>query len=139
MFYEPRSRDRQLLPHDPVKAIVAPRPIGWISTRALDGRVNLAPYSFFNAFSAAPPIVGFSSDGLKNSASFARETGEFVFNLASFELLQAVSKTSAPAAARKQRVRTCRPDHGAVQPRQGAQGGRTPTLRSSAKSPTSCS
>jgi flavin reductase (DIM6/NTAB) family NADH-FMN oxidoreductase RutF len=96
VFYEPRSRDRQLLPHDPVKAIVAPRPIGWISTRALDGRVNLAPYSFFNAFSGAPPIVGFSSDGLKDSASFAKETGEFAYNLASFELLQAVSKTSAP-------------------------------------------
>ena len=96
MFYEPRSRDRQRLPHDPFKAIVAPRPIGWISTRARDGRINLAPYSYFNAFSANPPIVGFSSDGVKDSATFAQESGEFVYNLASFELLEAVSQTSAP-------------------------------------------
>ncbi len=52
MFYETRARDRSLLPHDPFKAIVAPRPIGWISTRSLDGRINLAPYSFFNAYSS---------------------------------------------------------------------------------------
>ena len=52
MFYETRERDKTLLPHDPFKAIIAPRPIGWISTRARDGRVNLAPYSFFNAFSS---------------------------------------------------------------------------------------
>jgi hypothetical protein len=50
MFYATRERDRTKLPHDPFKAIVAPRPIGWISTRALDGRINLAPYSFFNGF-----------------------------------------------------------------------------------------
>ena len=59
MFYEPRQRDRALLPHDPIKAIVTPRPIGWISTKARDGRINLAPYSFFNAFSSSPCIVGF--------------------------------------------------------------------------------
>ena len=52
MFYETRARDKSLLPHDPFKAIIAPRPIGWISTRAKDGRVNLAPYSFFNAFAS---------------------------------------------------------------------------------------
>ena len=63
MFYEAGQRDKTKLPHDPFKAIVAPRPIGWNSTRALDGRVNLAPYSFFNGFGSAPPIVGFSSDG----------------------------------------------------------------------------
>src|SRR5579863_10317651 len=96
MFYEPSKRDRTLLPHDPIKAIVAPRPIGWISTRALDGRINLAPYSYFNAFSGAPPIVGFSSDGMKDSATFARESGELVYNLASYDLLQAVSDSSAP-------------------------------------------
>jgi flavin reductase (DIM6/NTAB) family NADH-FMN oxidoreductase RutF len=84
------------LPRDPFKAIVAPRPIGWISTRSLDGRINLAPYSFFNACSAAPPIVGFSSEGLKDSASFARESGEFVANLASHDLMQAINATSAP-------------------------------------------
>ena len=96
MFYETRQRDKSLLPHDPFKAIVAPRPIGWISTRGADGRINLAPYSFFNAFSSSPPIVGFSSEGLKDSASFARESGEFVANLASRDLMQAMSATSAP-------------------------------------------
>jgi flavin reductase (DIM6/NTAB) family NADH-FMN oxidoreductase RutF len=96
MFYETRQRDKSLLPHDPFKAIVAPRPIGWISTRGADGRINLAPYSFFNAFSSSPPIVGFSSEGLKDSASFARESGEFVANLASHDLMQAMSATSAP-------------------------------------------
>ena len=66
MFYETSDRDKDKLPRDPFKAIVAPRPIGWISTRALDGRVNLAPYSFFNGFCSAPPIVGFSSEGWKD-------------------------------------------------------------------------
>jgi len=96
MFYEPSKRDRSRLPHDPIKAIVAPRPIGWISTRARDGRINLAPYSYFNTFSGAPPLVGFSSDGMKDSATFAKDSGEFVYNLASYDLLRAVSDTSAP-------------------------------------------
>ena len=86
MFYATAERDRTKLPRDPFKAIVAPRPIGWISTRALDGRVNLAPYSFFNGFSSLPPIVGFSSEGWKDSASFAKESGEFVANLATLDL-----------------------------------------------------
>jgi flavin reductase (DIM6/NTAB) family NADH-FMN oxidoreductase RutF len=98
VFYETSKRDRAALPHDPFKAIVAPRPIGWISTRALDGRVNLAPYSFFNGFSSVPPIVGFSSEGLKDSASFARESREFVANLVSADLMQAMSETSAALA-----------------------------------------
>ena len=96
MFYETSARDKTLLPRDPFKAIVAPRPIGWISTRAPAGRINLAPYSFFNAFNSAPPIVGFSSEGCKDSATFARDSGEFVANLASGDLLQAVNLTSAP-------------------------------------------
>jgi flavin reductase (DIM6/NTAB) family NADH-FMN oxidoreductase RutF len=97
MFYEPRARDKTLLPHDPFKAIITPRPIGWISTRARDGRVNLAPYSFFNAFaSVEAPIVGFSSEGFKDSAAFAEDSGEFVFNLATFDLMQPMSATSAP-------------------------------------------
>ena len=97
MFYETRARDKALLPHDPFKAIIAPRPIGWISTRALDGRVNLAPYSFFNAFaSVEAPILGFSSEGMKDSAAFAEESGEFVFNLASHDLMRQMSETSAP-------------------------------------------
>lgn len=96
MFYATAERDRTKLPHDPFKAIVAPRPIGWISTRALDGRINLAPYSFFNGFSSAPPIVGFSSEGWKDSASFARESGEFVANLATRDLHGPMNVTSGP-------------------------------------------
>ena len=96
MFYETRQRDKTLLPHDPFKAIVAPRPIGWISTRAKDGRINLAPYSFFNGFSSAPPIVGFSSEGAKDSAAFATDSGEFVANLATMDLVDAMNQTSAP-------------------------------------------
>src|SRR5271165_1192934 len=97
MFYEPSLRDKAKLPHDPFKAIVAPRPIGWISTRAIDGRVNLAPYSFFNGFSSNPPIVGFSSDGgYKDSATFAKESGEFVANLATLALSDPMNATSAP-------------------------------------------
>ena len=71
------------LRHDPLRAIIAPWPIAWISTadRAW-GRANLAPYSFFNVFSAAPPIVGFSSEGQKDSLANIRDTGEFVVNLA---------------------------------------------------------
>ena len=96
MFYATAERDRTKLPHDPFKAIVAPRPIGWISTRARGGRINLAPYSFFNGFSSAPPIVGFSSEGWKDSASFARESGEFVANLATHGLRHLMNATSAP-------------------------------------------
>jgi flavin reductase (DIM6/NTAB) family NADH-FMN oxidoreductase RutF len=96
MFYETGKRDRTKLPHDPFKAIVAPRPIGWISTRALDGRVNLAPYSFFNGFCSLPPVVGFSSEGWKDSASFAKESGEFVANLATHALRDPMNVTSAP-------------------------------------------
>jgi flavin reductase (DIM6/NTAB) family NADH-FMN oxidoreductase RutF len=96
LFYETRQRDKSLLPRDPFKAIVAPRPIGWISTRSRDGHINLAPYSFFNAFSSVPPIVGFSSEGAKDSAAFARESGEFVANLATLDLMDEMSLTSAP-------------------------------------------
>ena len=96
MFYETGARDKAKLPHDPFKAIVAPRPIGWISTRARDGRVNLAPYSFFNGFASNPPIVGFSSDGgYKDSATFAKDSGEFVANLATLALRDPMNATSA--------------------------------------------
>jgi flavin reductase (DIM6/NTAB) family NADH-FMN oxidoreductase RutF len=96
LFYETRQRDKSLLPRDPFKAIVAPRPIGWISTRSKGGLVNLAPYSFFNAFSSDPPIVGFSSEGAKDSSAFARDSGEFVVNLATMDLLRQMSESSAP-------------------------------------------
>ncbi|MCB8840132.1 flavin reductase family protein [Aurantimonas sp. VKM B-3413] len=85
------------LPHDPFKAIVAPRPIGWISTRSKEGTVNLAPYSFFNAISDRPKLVMFSSAGMKDSASLAIESGEFVVNLATGPLAEHVNRTSAPA------------------------------------------
>jgi flavin reductase (DIM6/NTAB) family NADH-FMN oxidoreductase RutF len=95
-FYEPHNRDRSVLAHDPFKALVAPRPIGWISTMAADGRVNLAPYSFFNAVGEAPPMLAFSSVGAKDSVTFARETGEFVWNLVTWELREAMNESSAP-------------------------------------------
>ena len=95
MFYEPSKGHG--LPHDPSKAIVAPRPIGWISTRALDGRVNLAPYSYFNAISSRPFMVCFSSDGVKDSLTFASESREFVANLVGRELAEKMNETSVDA------------------------------------------
>lgn len=95
MFYEP-SRGHGL-PHDPFKAIVAPRPIGWISSLAADGSVNLAPYSFFNALGSHPHLVMFSSEGEKDSATFARETGEFVANLVTRDLAEKMNRTSIDA------------------------------------------
>lgn len=96
LFYEPGARDKAILPLDPFKALIAPRPIGWVSTINAAGAVNLAPYSFFNAFSERPPIIGFSSAGLKDSASFAQETGEFVWNMPTFGLRDAMNHTAAP-------------------------------------------
>ncbi|MDB5369366.1 MAG: Asp/Glu/hydantoin racemase [Roseomonas sp.] len=92
-FYEPSKGHG--LPHDPFNAIVGPRPIGWVSTRGQDGSVNLAPYSFFNAFSYTPPIIGFSSTGEKDSVRNARETGEFVWNLVTRDLAEAMNATCA--------------------------------------------
>jgi flavin reductase (DIM6/NTAB) family NADH-FMN oxidoreductase RutF len=92
-FYEPRKGHG--LKHDPFKAIIAPRPIGWISTVDGQGRVNLAPYSFFNAFATFPPVLGFSSEGRKDSVLNAEETGEFVANLVSAPLARAMNATSA--------------------------------------------
>lgn len=95
MFYEPSKGHG--LPHDPSKAIVAPRPIGWISTVNKAGKINLAPYSFFNAFSTRPFIVWFSSEGEKDSATFAEETGEFVANLVSRDLAEKMVRTAVDA------------------------------------------
>jgi flavin reductase (DIM6/NTAB) family NADH-FMN oxidoreductase RutF len=97
MLFYTTDRNDHGLPHDPFKAIVSPRPIGWISTRARDGSVNLAPYSFFNAVSDSPKLVMFSSAGMKDSASIAIETGEFVASLATGDLARQVNQTSAPA------------------------------------------
>ncbi len=93
--YEPRSGHG--LAHDPFNAIVAPRPIGWISTRSADGVVNLAPYSFFNAFNYVPPLIGFSSIGWKDSVANAAATREFCWNLVSRTLAEAMNLTCAPA------------------------------------------
>ena len=95
VFYEPDTRDRELLPHDPFKAFIAPRPIGWVSTVGPEGEVNLAPYSFFNAVSDRPPMVMFSSNGPKDSATFAESGGEFVWNLATWDLREQMNLTSA--------------------------------------------
>ncbi len=95
MFYDTVRYDHGL-PHDPMKAIVAPRPVGWISSLDSQGRVNLAPYSFFNAFSSRPPIVGFSSEGYKDSVAFIEETREFVCNLATWDFRDAMNASSAP-------------------------------------------
>jgi len=95
-FYEPRLGHG--LPHDPFNSIVGPRPIGWISSIDAQGRLNLAPYSFFNAFNYAPPIVGFSSLGAKDTVRNARQTGEFAWNLVTLPLAQAmnISCSSVP-------------------------------------------
>lgn len=95
IFFEPGNRDRKLLPHDPFKGVIAPRPIGWISTMSEGGALNLAPYSFFNGFSSWPQIVGFASESVKDSATFAIETGEFVWSMATWALRDKMNATSA--------------------------------------------
>lgn len=91
-FYEPASGHG--LPHDPFKAIVCPRPIGWISTCDSKGRANIAPYSFFNAVCDAPPAVAFASDGWKDSARNIAETGEFAFNFVTQDHAQLMNRSS---------------------------------------------
>lgn len=78
----------------PFKALVAPRPIGWISSLSADGVPNLAPYSFFNAFCEKPAIIGFCSYGRKDSLTNIEATGEFVHNLVSGPLADAMNQTS---------------------------------------------
>ncbi|MEA3181477.1 MAG: hypothetical protein QOI59_5000 [Gammaproteobacteria bacterium] len=92
-YYEPSQGHR--LPHDPLNAIIGPRPIGWISSQGRDGNVNLAPYSFFNAFNYKPPIIGFASNGVKDTVRNARETGEFVWNLATRQIAESMNASSA--------------------------------------------
>ena len=84
------------LPHDPIKAIVAPRPIGWISSLDEAGNANLAPYSYFNIFCHKPPILIFGSEGRKDTIRNIEQTREFVFNLATRDLAESVNQTSAP-------------------------------------------
>lgn len=84
------------LAHDPFKAIVAPRPIGWITALNGKGEVNLSPYSFFNAVSSRPNIVMFSSENKKDAVAFIEETGEFTCSLVTRALDQQMNLTSAP-------------------------------------------
>ena len=100
MFYDPAKGHG--LPHNPFKAIVSPRPIGWISTRDAQGGANLAPYSFFNAINENPPMVMFSSgprkidsDERKDSVANIRATGEFCVNMVSHALRDAMNVTCA--------------------------------------------
>jgi flavin reductase (DIM6/NTAB) family NADH-FMN oxidoreductase RutF len=101
MFYDPEAAQNPLA-IDPFKAVVMPRPIGWISTVGSDGVVNLAPYSFFNAVCESPPVVMFASgspsaaDRRKDSHRNAEATGEFVVNMATWALREAISLTSSP-------------------------------------------
>ena len=96
-FYEPKNGHG--LPHDPFNAIVGPRPIGWMSTRSAAGLLNLAPYSFFNAFNYTPPIVGFSSIGYKDTVRNVQETGEFAWNLTTRALADAMNQSCASVPA----------------------------------------
>ncbi|MDD0974422.1 flavin reductase family protein [Pseudomonas fontis] len=95
-YYEPAKGHG--LPHDPFNAIVGPRPIGWISSHDREGRLNLAPYSFFNAFNYIPPIIGFCSVGRKDSLNNIEQTGEFAWNLATRPLAEAMNQSCAAVA-----------------------------------------
>jgi flavin reductase (DIM6/NTAB) family NADH-FMN oxidoreductase RutF len=91
-FYEPSKGHG--LPHDPLNAIIGPRPIGWISSRNAQGQRNLAPYSFFNCFNYHPPIIGFTSVGWKDSVANIAETKEFIWNLTTKELAEKMNQSS---------------------------------------------
>jgi flavin reductase (DIM6/NTAB) family NADH-FMN oxidoreductase RutF len=93
MFY--RADETHGLPFDPFKAIIAPRPIGWIGTLNAEGVPNLGPYSFFAALSSRPNMIGFSSEGMKHSPRNARDSGEFTFSLATSALAEAMNASSA--------------------------------------------
>lgn len=95
MFYRPE--DGHGLPHDPLKAIVSPRPIGWISTLGIDGKINLAPYSFFSMLAGSPPLVFFASEGEKHSVELARQSGEFVANVVGRDLRIQMNASSIDA------------------------------------------
>ncbi|MFN4124265.1 flavin reductase family protein [Pannonibacter indicus] len=95
MFYDTVSNAHGLA-FNPFKALVAPRPIGWISSLSAEGMANLAPYSFFNAVADTPPIVMFSSSGWKDSVRNIEATGEFVCNIVSYDLRDEMNASSAP-------------------------------------------
>ena len=117
-FYEPKNGHG--LKHDPFNAIIAPRPIGWISSRDGSGNINLAPYSFFNAFCYHPPIIGFSSTNWKDSAGNIQDTGEFVWNLATMDLAKQMNATAVACRPRRQRIQRRGSHRGAGQAGQRA-------------------
>lgn len=101
MFYEPKEGHG--LPHNPFNAVVTPRPIGWISTRGVNGADNLAPYSFFNAVAYVPPQVMFASTATKedrgdtkDTVANIRETGVFAVNIVEYAMREAMNRTSGP-------------------------------------------
>ncbi len=100
MHYRP-GKEHHGLPHNPFKAIIAPRPIAWVSSLDKDGRVNLAPFSFFNGVSDAPPMVMFSVnekkigvDQSKDTLANVRATKEFAVGIVSWDLRDAMNATS---------------------------------------------
>ncbi|HWD13362.1 flavin reductase family protein [Pseudochrobactrum sp. sp1633] len=95
MFYEPQNGHG--LPHNPLKAIISPRPVGWIGTRSKEGALNLAPYSFFNIVCDTPPLLMFSSSGYKDSVAFVEETREFTANMVGGHLAEQMNATSVNA------------------------------------------
>ena len=97
MHYDALVNDHGLR-HDPFKALIAPRPIGWVSTVSPAGTLNLAPYSFFAAVAEKPAYVLFSATGAKDSRRNAEETGEFVCSMASYDLRHKLNLTSARVA-----------------------------------------
>jgi flavin reductase (DIM6/NTAB) family NADH-FMN oxidoreductase RutF len=94
MFYD--TKTKLPLPFDPLKALVAPRPIGWISSLNANGDVNLAPYSFFQVIASRPGMVIFTSEGHKDSVAFSKETGEFVCNIVTHEFKDQMLLSSDP-------------------------------------------
>jgi flavin reductase (DIM6/NTAB) family NADH-FMN oxidoreductase RutF len=94
IFFEP-GMDHGLR-HDPLLSIVAPRPIGWISSRSASGINNLAPFSFFNLLSHTPPLLAFCCNGPKDTPKNIQEMGEFAWNLATRPLADAMNASSAP-------------------------------------------
>ncbi len=99
MFFKPMDYRNAGFAHNPLKALVAPRPIGWISSCGRDGSVNLAPYSFFNAVSEDPAIVMFSvqasgPEKRKDSLRNVTETGAFVVNIVGADQLHPMNISS---------------------------------------------
>lgn len=99
MFFEPLTHKSHGLPFNPIKALIAPRPIGWLSSKGSDGSVNLAPYSFFNGVSDDPSMVilsiGTNPDGsIKDSLRNIEETGEFTVNIVGADQMDAMNISS---------------------------------------------